>query len=325
MNQSAQSPSKIDSPADQFLRNAKSGFNRWWVWIVGIVSIVVIWMGIGAIPSLASCEFVKSADLVDFTCDDSIIEGASTLPAFVLSMYGFVLAMIGIWIVVRLLHKKPLTAMLTARPRFDYNRVLFAMLVGLVVFGTPTLLLAALGSEVIVFQSPDVWDYTTFFMFAVVLIAFQAGFEEVFFRGYLMQGFALLTRNKVTLALATAIVFALPHLPNPEPWEYGVVPYVTQIMSLGVLFALLTLLDGGIELAAGIHVINNLVYTLLATTSVSAIQTPALFLVDIDEYQLIPDILVLWLTFAIVLAILNRKYKWFSYRQLVPILKRRRN
>ena len=137
-------------------------------------------------------------------------------------MYGFVLAMIGIWIVVRLLHKKPLTAMLTARPRFDYNRALFAMLVGLVVFGTPTLLLAALGSEVIVFQSPDVWEYTTFFMFAVVLIAFQAGFEEVFFRGYLMQGFALLTRNKVTLALATAIVFALPHLPNPEPWEYGV-------------------------------------------------------------------------------------------------------
>ena len=86
------------------------------------------------------------------------------------------------------------------------------------------------------FQSPDVWEYTTFFMFAVVLIAFQAGFEEVFFRGYLMQGFALLTRNKVTLALATAIVFALPHLPNPEPWEYGVVPYVAQIMSLGVLF-----------------------------------------------------------------------------------------
>ena len=115
----------MDSSADQFLRNATSGFNRWWVWIVGIVSIVVIWMGIGAIPSLASCEFVKSANLVDFTCDDSIIEGTSTLPAFVLSMYGFVLAMIGIWIVVRLLHKKPLTAMLTARPRFDYNRATF--------------------------------------------------------------------------------------------------------------------------------------------------------------------------------------------------------
>ena len=62
----------MDSSADQFLRNATSGFNRWWVWIVGIVSIVVIWMGIGAIPSLASCEFVKSANLVDFTCDDSI-------------------------------------------------------------------------------------------------------------------------------------------------------------------------------------------------------------------------------------------------------------
>ena len=322
MDQPSQNRSKTYSPADQFLRNAKSGIKRWWVWVLGTFLIVVIWMGIGSIPFIAACEFVQSAKLVDFTCEGSTIDGASSLPNLVLGTYAFVIAMIGIWIVVRFLHKMPFSAVLTSRSPFDFNRAVFAMLVGLIVFATPLLLLAALGSEEIVFQSPNVWEYTTLFMFAVVLITIQASFEEVFFRGYLMQGFALLTRNKAVLALVTSIVFTLPHLPNPEPWEYGLVPYVAHIMSLGVFFALLTLLDGGIELAVGIHVINNLVYTLLAATSVSAIQSPALFLIDVEEFRLFPDIFVLWVMLAIVLAVLNRKYKWFRYSQLASFLKR---
>ena len=325
MDQTSQSPASYGRPADRFLADAALGLNRWWVWVLGTVSIVVIWQGIGAIPTIAACEYVRSANLVDFTCDGFRIDGVSSIPDFVLSMYGFVIAMIGIWIVVRRLHRKPFTAVLTARPSFDHNRALFAMLVGLVIFGTLTLLPAALGSEFIEFQSLDAWEYTTFLMFAVVLISIQAGFEEVFFRGYLMQAFALLTRSRVVLAISTAIVFTLLHLANPEPWEYGVVPYVAGIMSLGVFFALLTLLDGGIELAVGIHVSNNLFVALVANTSVSALQTPALFLIEVDEYQLIPGIPMLWLILAIVLALFNRKYKWFSYRQIPSISKRQRD
>ena len=323
MDQPAQHQLEIESPADKFLNGAKSGLNRWWVWVLGTFLIVVIWMGIGSIPLVATCEFVRSANLVDFTCEDSTIEGASSLPNLVLGTYAFVIAMIGIWIVVGFLHKRPLSTVLTSRASFDFNRAIFAMLLGLIVFAIPLLLLAALGSDEVVFQSPDAWEFTTLFMFAVVLITIQASFEEVFFRGYLLQGFALLTRNKAVLALVTSIVFTLPHLPNPEPWEYGLVPYVARIMSLGFFFALLTLLDGGIELAAGIHIINNLVYTLLATTSVSVLQTPALFLIDVQEFRLFPDIIFLWLMLAVVLVILNRRYKWFSYSQLTSFLIRR--
>ena len=325
MDQTSQCPASNGKPADQFLANATLGLNRWWVWILGTVSIVVIWQGIGAIPTIAACEFVKSANLVDFTCNGFVIHGASSIPGFVLNMYGFVIAMIGIWIVVRRLHRRPFTAVLTARLSFDHNRVFFAMLVGLVIFGMLKLLPLALGSEVIEFQSPDAWEYTTFFMFAIALISIQAGFEEVFFRGYLMQAFSLLTRSRVVLAISTAVVFTLLHLANPEPWEYGVVPYVASIMSLGVFFALLTLLDGGIELAVGIHVSNNLFVALVANTSVSALQTPALFLIEIDEYHLIPGIPILWLMLAIVLMVFNCKYKWFSYRQTPSILKRQRD
>ena len=323
MDQPSQSQSEICSPADQFLNGVKSGVNLWWVWVLGTFLIIVIWQVIGSIPTLAACEFVKSAQLVDFTCDGAMIEGASSLPSFVLGVSAFVIAMVGIWTVVRFLHKKPFANVLTARPRFDFNRVLFAMLVGFVIFATPFLLVVAGGSEDVAFQSPDILEYVLFLMFAIVLIPFQAGFEEVFFRGYLMQGFSLLTRNRMALVVVTAVVFTLPHLPNPEPWEYGVVPYVARVLTLGGFFALLTLLDGGIELAVGIHVINNLVYTLLAATSVSVIESPALFLIEVEEFRLFPDIVVLWVMLAIVLLILNRRYKWFSYSQLASSLTRR--
>ena len=325
MDQPSQKHTEIHSSVDRFLDLAKSGDNRWWVWFLGIVVIIVIWQAVGSIPTIAACEFVKSARFVDFSCDDLVIEGASSLPSFVLGTYAFVIAMIGIWAVVRVLHKKPFTQVVTARPSFDINRALFAMLVGFVIFATPLLLLAAAGSDEVAFQSPNAWEYVTFFMFAALLIPFQAGFEEVFFRGYLMQGFALLTRNRIVLVFVTAVVFTLPHLPNPEPWEYGVVPYVARVLTLGGFFALLTLLDGGIELAVGIHVINNLIYTLLAATSVSAIESPALFLIEVDEFRLFPDIIVLWVMLAILLAILNSKYRWFRYSQLASFLKHRRD
>ncbi|MYA59684.1 MAG: CPBP family intramembrane metalloprotease [Chloroflexi bacterium] len=325
MVQPVQNQSEIDSPEDRFLDLAKSGINRWWIWLLGIVLIVVIWQGLGSIPTLAACEFVKSAQLDDLTCHDAMIEGFSSIPSFVLGIFAFVIAMIGIWAVLRVLHKKPFTKVVTSRQSFDINRALFAMLVGFVILATPFLLAVTVGSDEIAFQSPNAWEYVTFFMFAVMLIPFQAGFEEVFFRGYLMQGFALLTRNRVVLVLATAAVFTLPHLPNPEPWEYGVVPYVARIMTLGGFFALLTLLDGGIELAFGIHVINNLISTLLAATSVSAIQSPALFLVEVEEFRLLPDIIVLWVMLGIMVAILNWKFKWFRYSQLASFPKHRRD
>ena len=319
------SQSEIGSPADRFLNHAKLGVNRWWVWLLGIFLIIVIWQGLGSIPTLAACEILKSARLDDLTCNDALIEGFSSIPSFVFGIFAFVIAVIGIWVVVRFLHKKPLAKVVTTRPSFDINRAFFAMLVGFVIFAAPLLLVVSFGSDEIAFQSPNPWEYAVFFMFAVVLIPFQAGFEEIFFRGYLMQGIALLTRNRIVLVLVTAAVFTLPHLANPEPWEYGVAPYVARILTLGGFFALLTLLDGGIELAVGIHVINNLIYTLLAATSVSAIQSPALFLIEVEEFRLFPDIIVLWVMLAIVLAILNWKYRWFSYSRLAASLKPRRD
>ena len=164
------------------------------------------------------------------------------------------------------------------------------MLVGFVIFAIPLLLRRGrrFGRDrVSVAKRLGIRD--VFHVRGSVLIPFQAGFEEVFFRGYLMQGFALLTRNRGVLVVVTAAsIHAAASTESRNLGNMASVPYVARIFTLGGFFALLTLLDGGIELAVGIHVINNLIYTLLAATSVSAIQSPALFLIEVDEYEVVP-------------------------------------
>ena len=123
----------------------------------------------------------------------------------------------------------------------------------------------------------------------------------------------MLTRNRPVLALVTAVIFTVPHLANPEPGAYGYAFYVVQIMSPGILFAALTLLDGGIELAAGFHAISNLFLGLIANPEVSALATPALFVSLIEQADLLPTYFVDVFGWVIVVVILNQKYKWFSY------------
>ena len=143
---------------------------------------------------------------------------------------------------------------------------------------------------------------------------YQAGFEEVFFRGYILQRFILLGRSKWFLVSASAVVFVLPHLLNPEPWAYGPVPYILSLLLFGAFVTLITLLDGGIELAVGYHAMNNLFIALVSTTEVSAVQTPSLFVVPIEKHELFEGILLEVVIYVLAVLIFNLKYGWFRWR-----------
>ena len=165
----------------------------------------------------------------------------------------------------------------------------------------------------VTFQTPDLWVFLPVVLIALVLTPIQAGFEEVLFRGYVMQGLSLLTRNRIVLALVTSVLFTLPHLLNPEPEAYGFAIYILALMSAGLVFAALTLLDGGIELAVGYHAINNLFLGLIANPDVSALTTPSLFVVHLSQTELLPTYFVDLFGYVLICVLLNLKYKWFAY------------
>ena len=302
---------------DQFFHNATLGLTRWWRWVLGVIVIILMWMGMGGVLAGVVCLALPTCS-VDTTSMSMVATGGAGIPQLIVNNLPFAVGLIGVWIVVKLLHKKSFIPLITGRASFDSSRFLYAMLVGLVAFLMVfilTIFLSSIGlsQAEVRFQAPNLWEYLLFALFAIVFVSIQASTEEVIFRGYLLQGLALLTRNKLVLLLVTAVLFVLPHLFNPEPQAYGFANYIIGLALPAIFFGLLVLLDGGLELAMGYHAINNIFLGLVANIEVSAIEGPSLFVVSLEGYRLFPEIFVDFVGFALALVILNYKYKWFAY------------
>lgn len=308
---------KLNNSSKIFLSNARQGSNHWFRWLLGIMLILLMWQAIGAIPFFTVCEYLQSAKIPQFQCDGKQITGDSVLPGYLLFNYSFIIGIIGVWIAVRILHKKSLTQVVTGRKTFDYNRVIYAIWVGLLVNAVLLVLDGLFIHTEITFRSPSFSEYITFFLFAIVLTTYQAGFEEVFFRGYLLQGLSLIAGNRIVVTIVSSLLFVLPHLSNPEPFEYGFAPYATSLFMFALFMTVIVLIDGGIELAIGYHALNNLWIGLIANTEVTALQTPSLLIVPIERYAMFPDVPVQLIVYIVLLVILNKKYKWFTWKTLM--------
>ena len=277
-----------------------------------------MWQAVGAIPFFTVCEYLQNIEITQFQCDGTQITGDSVLLDYLLSNYMFIIGIIGVWIAVRVLHKKTLTQVVTGRKTFDYNRVVYAIWVGFLLHSALLILDVLFIHTEITFRSPSFSEYITFFLFAVVLTTYQAGFEEIFFRGYLLQGLSLIARNRVVITIVSSVLFVLPHLANPEPFEYGFAPYATSLFMFALFMTVIVLVDGGIELAIGYHALNNLWIGLIANTEVTALQTPSLLIVPIERYAMFPDVPVHLIVYIVLLVILNKKYQWFTWKTMMP-------
>lgn len=158
---------------------------------------------------------------------------------------------------------------------------------------------------------------TSLIMLSVVsllLIPFQAAFEEVLFRGYLMQGFATLLRNRWFPLIMTSVFFGLMHAFNPEVKEYGFLTMIPQYILFGLIFGIITILDDGIEASMGAHAANNIFLCIMVTNESSALQTPALF----EQHNIYPwtefaGLLISGIIFILVLKII---FKWKDFSLL---------
>ena len=118
------SPVESRTPADQFLINAGLGSNRWWRWVLGFIATVLAWIGMGSLVlPLVGCAFLQETNAFGLSCSDAGITGDHSLIAqIVVGGLGFLIGLLGLWAVVRLIHKKPLTRVVTGRSSFKYQR-----------------------------------------------------------------------------------------------------------------------------------------------------------------------------------------------------------
>lgn len=167
------------------------------------------------------------------------------------------------------------------------------------------------------FNSPELYSfyfdastYLPLVLIGLILIPIQISFEELLFRNYILNGVSVLAKNAWVGILTSSIVFALMHSFNPEVTKYGFFNMMPFYFYFGLILALISYFDEGLEIPLSLHYFNNLYTLLIVSMESSALNVRPLF------FQLEVDILsmrwafMLSVTIMFIVIAIVYKFKW---------------
>lgn len=296
--------------AHSYIRRAQEGANAWYLYVVGII-LVIVGQLVGSIPFflVQTARIAETGDASLATSMDTGLHPAINLALIVLPFIG---SLVGLWAAMRFIHRRPFASLFNPSDRFNWEKAGFS--IGL------WMLFMILFESIAYLVHPEnytfAYDAGAFIptmLVALLLLPFQTSLEELVFRGYLLQGFGLATRRPWISILFTSIMFGLLHIANPEISAFGSVILLYYI-GFGVVMALITVMDESSELALGVHFANNFFGAMLVTFPSSALQTPALF--TLHEYP-VSLMTALWaLASTLFIVIVAFRYKWSDWNRI---------
>jgi uncharacterized protein len=262
---------------NQYLALAIQGRNAWWRYVISIFVILFFYQVIGVIPVgiLGAILALDNNSATRLNPTTFQFEGVEPLLPFIVINFVLISLLVGVCISVRFLHQRRLITLVNSTKRVRWKRIFQG-------FGLYFLLVSVI-SFVGIALSPSEYQLTfrpgqflLFLPIALVLTPLQTSAEELFFRGYLMQGLGLKVRNPLFPIVGSSLLFMLPHLLNPE-MKSNFFLMAALYFSLGLFLAYITVRDNALELALGVHAANNLFVVLVLNYSKSALPSPSIF------------------------------------------------
>ncbi|WP_027418622.1 CPBP family intramembrane glutamic endopeptidase [Crocinitomix catalasitica] len=296
---------------NKFIAQANHGDNRWWKYLLAIISILAAF-SFGQIP-LTLFSYYKKKDLG--ISDEKFLEymentnfsalGISENTFFLLLLTMFIFAFFVIIWLLPIIHKRTTLSFITTRNKFDFNRFLFGLVIWFVV--AFMLIFLLLDSDKYIYNF-EVDKFIPLAIIAIILVPIQTAVEEIFYRGFLMQGIYRLTNKKWITLLIITILFAISHAFNPE-FKNGFLTIIPAYLIFSFVMGYIAIVDNGLEIPIGIHTGNNLFVAIILSASGASVTTPSLFKTDIHNLvDILPALLVLLSVFSF--ALLKLKYKW---------------
>jgi membrane protease YdiL (CAAX protease family) len=261
----AQKPSYLDWSAQ--------GRGSGWLYLAGTSAILFVWLvgsALLAIPLLLDPGAINA--------DGSFDLGSVWLNNLV-ALITFVPLFVAVPLVVWLIHGRPWRTVITPFRSFNFRLVGIgaAVWTGLLVLGL--LIGVVFGTDELVW----VFDSAVFIPNLIVLLALlfiQTTAEELFFRGYLVQWFGLVTRSRWLQSAVIGFVFMVPHMLNPEVADLGGFDYLLGVSGyffVGFALTWVCINSGTIELAIGAHFANNMLVSVLLSPENSVLGSASLF------------------------------------------------
>jgi membrane protease YdiL (CAAX protease family) len=300
-----------------------TGKNNFWRYILMILLIFLATNTIGSLP-LTIVSLVKSAGnnhaLSEISSDLNFLTtmGVSQNMILFLVLFAFIVGLATYYLLVKPMNGRTFLQTITGAEGFRWSRALISGAIWMILMAA--YLFIYLGLDPGNFSiNNSTSSLIVLALTAFALIPFQAAFEEVIFRGYLMQGFTLLIPERLFPLISTSVLFALMHSLNPEVKEYGFFAVMPQYLTFGLIFGLITILDDGIEAALGAHAANNIFLCIMVTQDSSALQTPALY--QQHNYHPWIELAGLVISGIILILVLKRIFKWDNFSVLTAKVK----
>ena len=251
-----------------FVAQAAKGRNSLPRILIGTVIVLAVWFA-GTILLMSLGAFAEATDWLPPGWG-AVAEG-KPFTDFAQSRLGFAAMLLtlgfiwpGVWIAIRLLHKRKLRTLFGATDRLawgDFRRAFLA-----------TLIVATLVSLVTLFTEAKI-ERTDISLarwlialpFLAILLLIQTSAEELLFRGYLLQTLAARFRTFLVWAILPAAIFAAMHwAPGAQPWMNAMAVFSIFVFAMSAV--VLVRLTGNLGAAMGMHFGNNLIALLFVSS-----------------------------------------------------------
>jgi len=267
-----------------YINQGEKGVNSVARYFIAIVVMLVFWQIIGAVFYAIPVTYVLMDNNPTTSIDPStgMTTGLDPLVNYIFLNIMMVFFFIGIFVSIKFIHKRNFKTLITPENKFSPKK----FFIGFGVYG----FLVILGCIADYLAAPETYSISfepsRFFIalpIILILTPIQTTAEELFFRGYVLQGFGSKIKNTVILSVISGVIFMLPHLMNPEVGKSlsmgaletfsGVIYYFL----VGFIFSIITIKTNSLEVAIGSHMVNNLIGALLVGFSDSVLQTNTIF------------------------------------------------
>ncbi len=303
-----------------FLQNARLGRNHWWLYLASLI-VVIVGVVAGQMPiyllllfkGYDGWEISEMTETLNFEA-----AGIGQNLTLFFMLLAFVGGLVGLWFSVVFIHKKKFRWLITPSWRVNWRKVLLGFGLWMLLTMVAELILYAIHPEnyELHFQ-PD--KFPGLLLISLLIFPLQTSWEELMFRGYIMQGTSLLVPFRWVPLVFTSLLFGLLHMMNEEVSAFGVAPTMVYYIGTGLFLGVITLMDDSLELALGVHAATNIYSSLFVTFEASSLKTAALFEM---KYVDMNEMLIAFFAIAFVfILIVSRKNKWSNWaaRCLGPV------
>ena len=301
----------IQQSSMHFLESVQnSKYNQWYKYLAIILLTLVGGQLLGVIP-LAAFTIYKGVETGEMNSMENGIDlsmfGVSHTVTLVFILIPFLVSFLFYVLFFKTIHRRSWLTSINGTKSIRWKR----FFLGVGVWGLLSLLLFLLSyflnPEDFVVQF-DIKKWVPLLVVSVLFIPIQTTYEELLFRGYLAQGVGSIFRNRILVILLPSIGFALLHAFNPEIEKYGFWIMMPQYFTIGATYAIISVLDDGIEIAMGAHAINNVFAAVMLNYEGGALMTDAAFLQkDLNPSS---ELIGLLIISALLCWVLGRFLKW---------------